>query len=81
MDGSTLADMKVITAPFRIVGRMFLRLGRIITGRSRSWRSLKRGSRRRRVARRSGGARAPPRSAQERARRPHPHRGCARRAL
>jgi len=36
MDGSTLADMKVITAPFRIVGRMFLRLGRIITGRSRS---------------------------------------------
>jgi len=27
--------VKAITAPFRIVGRMFLRVGRIITGRSR----------------------------------------------
>ena len=28
--------MQAITAPFRLVGQMFLRLGRLITGRPRS---------------------------------------------
>jgi hypothetical protein len=28
--------MKVISAPFRFVGQMFLRVGRLITGRSGS---------------------------------------------